>query len=174
MKKGNPVYRVPEITVLLGEVLDLDIERGNVRYRVDSFDNWQLLAPTNATEQEPGYAKLYLVEGAIDELEPIEEETIDTIEKGSETYAEWHKREPSKIAELETADNIGYCHGRVTRIGYRSDKWNKEGEKVDYDHLFVEGDGIAPKIYTDKPSIEASKTAVIVGGDFTVSERGIE
>lgn len=169
-RDNNPIYRVPAVTVLLGSVLDLDVARYQYRLRVDAFDGWTMLAAENAIDQRPGYAKLYLVKG---DMEPTEEPPED-YDYGSETYSAWYQRDPEKIGDLSVANDIGYYQGRVLRIGYRSDKYHKPGEEVDYDHLFIESGGTAPKIYTDRPRMEDSKTAVIVGGDFKISERGIE
>jgi hypothetical protein len=137
---------------------------------VDAFKDARLLAAENGIDQPPGYAKLYLLHGPMKQTG----EQADPADYGSETYSRWHSRQPEKIAEMKTPDDIGYYQGRVLRIGYRSDKYNSPGQTAEYDHLFIDGGGTAPKIYTDGPDLEKSTTAIIVGGDFTITERGIE
>ena len=165
-RRLNPGYRVPNTTVRLGSVLDLDVQRHQYRYDIDEFKGWNMLATENGADQRAGYARLYLVSGELEnnpELEPSE--------AGAETFKTWHRRRPDKIGELETPESIGYYQGRVLRIGYKSDKWGRSD--VEYDHSFFES-GTPPKLYTDAPKIEDSTAAIITGGNFTISSRGIE
>ena len=76
-RAGNPVYKVPAVTVRLGEVLDMDASRYQYRYRIDAFEGWHLLVAENAIDRQPGYAKIYLVQG---ELEQVDAEQADAEE----------------------------------------------------------------------------------------------
>ena len=169
-RKKNCHYHVPDVTVSLGQVLDLTVEHDGFRTTIDEFDGWQMLADENGFEHQPGHAKLFLIEGDLKRMQPVPEE----MEQAAETYEEWNKREPEKMGELDTPDDIGYYQGRVIQLGYVSDKWNERGEEEPYDHLFTELGALPPKLYTDRPEIADSKAAIIVGGDFQITQRGID
>jgi len=169
-RRKNPVFRVPPVTVYLGQVLDLDIEWAGERMRLELFDGWNMLVAEEAEDREPGHGRIFLLPGELDQVD----EGAAASAESARTYAEWNRREPDKIAELDTPDNIGYLQGRVTRIGYQSDRGAEPGETEDYDHYFIEEGGKAPKIYTDTASIEAANSALIIGGDFIITSRGIE
>lgn len=169
-KQKNPIYRVPEVSVYLGKVLDLDAENDGYRIRIDSFEDWNMLVPETAEHTTAGRGRIFLVPG---NLEPVQDGS-ESPERGASTYERWHGREPEAIAELDTPDNIGFYQGRVTRIGYSSDRGAEPGQTEDYDHIFIEEDGIAPKLYTDTAKIDKAKSALIVGGDFVITDRGIE
>lgn len=160
-------YTVPQVTVLLGMVLDLQLERGNTRTVVDEWAGWALLTTETAMELEPGHAKLILLAG---ELHPRRKplRPVDV-----STYERWHQRAASELLELDAPDQIGFFQGRVVRLGYRSDKWGRKGQTHDYDHAFTERGHTAPKLYTDTPELARARGAVIVGGDMSVTSRGI-
>jgi hypothetical protein len=167
-RKLNPGYAVPPTTVRLGSILDIDLELGGLRKRVDEFKGFHVLAGENGIESGPGRSRLFLVPGKLENL-PDEEASPS----GARTFETWTGRPPDKMGELETPQAIGYYQGRVLRIGYRSDKWDRS-RPVDYDHDFTERGGRPPKLYTDRPSFADSTGAVIAGGDFVITARGIE
>jgi hypothetical protein len=169
-KRKNPVYRVPEITVFLGQVLDLDLEYKETRIRVESFAGWNMLVKESAEQHSPGRGKIYLLPGALDPVADGSEAPAE----GTRTYETWTGRGPEVIAELQTPDNIGFYQGLVLRIGYSSDRGAEPDQVEDYDHYFIENGGIAPRLYTDRAELENATSAVIVGGDFLITDRGIE
>jgi len=158
-------YRVPPVTVQLGTVLDLRIERGQTRTFIDDWAGWLLL--TDERGMDSTRPRLWLLPPTRTGGEPGAEGTA-----AGDTYDRWHKRPPATVEELHAPDEIGHLQGRVLAIGYRSDKWGRRGEVHDYDHDFT--DGKAPKLYTSHASLETSVGAVIVGGDMRITERGID
>ena len=165
-------YKIPARTVQLGIVLDLYIDtcvnRQASRIFIEDWQGWLLTIPEHGFELEPGQSKLFL-------FKPRDEQQTEA-EPGSaaeRAYRLWHQRNADAVAKYEVPDQVGHYQGRVRMIGYRSDKWHGKGKSVDYDHDFLEGDATAPKLYTDHPGIDESTAAVIVGGDMTITERGI-
>jgi hypothetical protein len=63
--------------------------------------------------------------------------------------------------------------GRVIRLDYRSDKWNRKGRTIDYTHDFLERGGRAPLAYTDAKTLASAKLVVVYGGSMAVTEAGI-
>lgn len=169
-RKVNVEHHVPDVAIKLGTVLDLTIApSANVRTFIDDWDGWQLLSDENALERAPGRARLYLAPGEIDKL-PIAE--LENFDVAAESYEGWADRDPDAVGELKHAHATHYYQGRVHRLGYRSDKWHRPGEWEDYDHDF--GEGSPPKLYTDRAHLEDATLAIIVGGDFAVTEQGID
>lgn len=161
-------YSIPGLTVHYGTVLDLQVEHRRRRELITAWKGWCMLVGENAMRASPGRARLYLVRGKLG----------DTRRKASdsalETYERWHQRLADRIGELTVPDEISYRQGRVTRIGYRSDKWNRRNAMVDYDHSFLEDSHRAPFLYTDAPTLNKASAAVIVGGDMAITEEGID
>ncbi len=169
MADGRPHYHVPAVTVQLGTVLDLRVQRdGDTRLFVDEWEGWLLLTDENAMDSER--PKLYLVPGEVSE-----DDSREAVGPAAETYERWHKRGYEYVDDVDVTDSeIGYYQGRVLVIGYQSDKWGVRGETHDYDHDFAERDGHPPKLYTDRADIEDSTAAILVGGDMRVTPRGID
>lgn len=165
----SAIYAIPGLTVHYGTVLDLQVEHRRKRELVTRWKGWCMLVGENAMRAAPGRARLYLVKG---KLEPTGK--ARTKASALETYERWHQRAADKIGELDVPDEITHKQGRVIRIGYRSDKWNRRGSMVDYDHSFLEDGHRAPWLYTDAASLSKSTAAVIVGGDMAITEGGID
>lgn len=162
-------YAIPGLTVHYGTVLDLQVEHRRVRELVTRWKGWCMLVGENEMRAAPGRARLYLVRGKLTDTGRSKTKAI-----AIETYERWHERAPDLIGELTVADEISHRQGRVIRIGYRSDKWNRRGATVDYDHSFLEDGHRAPYLYTDAPSLSKATAAVIVGGDMAITEEGID
>lgn len=161
-------HRAPRTTVLLGTVLDLQVEHDDMRTTVTHWKGWALLADADAMDRAPGRARLFLApmipEGR------RERQSADA----EETYARWHERNPRKVLQLDVPDEFRNLQGRVLRIGYRSDKWTRRGNARDYDHDFREGGALAPLIYTNTRTLQGARGACITGGDMRVTEAGID
>lgn len=165
-------YRIPAQTVLLGTVLDLDVDRNaTTRIFIEEWKGWLMLTSTTAMDLQRGRARLFLVKM------PARVRSSSgrrTSLRGAEVFERWHEREPESALQYEVPDSIGFIQGRALRIGYSSDKWKPRGKHVHYDHSFIEHGARPPKLYTDRATIETSRAAVLVGGDMGISERGIE
>jgi hypothetical protein len=161
-------HRAPRTTVLLGTVLDLQVEHDDMRTTVTHWKGWALLADADSMERAAGRARLFLVPFKVDG--PRERQSDDA----EDTYWRWHKRNPRKVLQLDVPDTFGALQGRVLRIGYRSDKWTRRGNARDYDHDFREGGALAPLIYTNARTLQGARGACITGGDMRVTERGID
>lgn len=161
-------YRVPATTVQLGTVLDLRVDQGAIRLTLDDdWTGWLLLTDPDAMDR--ALPRLYLVPGR------SRGSAGEAPEAAAETFERWNKRGYDFVADVEVSDNdIGYPQGRVMSIGYRSDKWGNPGDFNDYDHDFGEQGGSMPLLYTDRADLSLATAAVIVGGDFRVTERGID
>lgn len=161
-------YTVPAVTVLLGQVLDLQFERGSTRIRVDEWHGWQLLTTEDAMERAPGRARLFLLKGKLEPGSSLRS-TVDP-----HTYDRWHQRAATKVLDLlNVPARISFFQGRCLTIGYRSDKWEPRGRSHDYEHSFYEGGHRPPKLYTDAAQFARARAAVITGGDMRVTPRGI-
>lgn len=161
-------YRVPARTVQLGTVLDLHLElNATQRAFVKEWSGWLMCIPEHGFELARGSSKLFLFKPA--ELEQLEGMGAAAIR----AYQRWHKRHPDAVESHEVPDHLGHLQGRVLRIGYRSDKWGARGNTIDYDHDFTERGALPPKLYTDSAELEQARGAVLVGGDMTITARGI-
>ena len=169
-RRKNAHYHVPALNVKMGEVIDLTIESNGFRTSITGWDGWQMVCDENAFDQSSGHARMFLVKGELKKQTSMPED----ITKGTEAYKQWHDREPEELGELQAPDDIGYLQGRCIQLGYRSDKWNQPGEDEDYDHIFNEEGSTAPKFYTDRAEVDDSSAAIIVGGDFVITEKGID
>lgn len=173
-EKNPPHAHVPEQTVQLGHALDLSTQFRDARTLWDfEVKDWHMLTDANAMDLEPGRAALYLVRGKLDERGRAAA-FLDSAQSGAETYERWHEREAKQVGELDVPDLVGVYVGRAMRIGYRSDKWNKRGDTIDYDHDFTEGHHIAPECWADNADLAHARALVIVGGDMRVTEDGID
>jgi hypothetical protein len=164
-------HRIPKHTVQLGTVLDLDVTDRGRRVFIDDWKHWLMLCDERGMETAPGRTKLFLVK--------MPRRTVrldgDELERGAETYGRWHQRDADELLELDgLPDSIAYYQGRVTRIGYRSDKWHPRGKSVEYDHDCQERGGKPPMLYTSHADIARARAAVLVGGSMHLTERGIE
>jgi hypothetical protein len=164
--KARP-YRIPPVTVHLGQVLDLVTQSNGKRTRHD-LKGFQLLTDADAPERADGRARLYLVKAEVSDKVP------NNIDRNSaiRTWKIWNKRtRPDLIGGLyDLPETIGQQIGRAVSIGYRSDKYNKPGKAIDYDHDFREGK--PPLVYVDKP--KDPRAIVLTGGNIRITGRGIE
>lgn len=158
-------HRVPAVTIKLGTVLDCTIAHGPQRAFVDEWKGFQLLSDEDAMDR--ARPRLYFVRGRLGADPGVED-----LEGAARTYKRWTQRDPEHVGELDTRD-ARYLQGRMLRVGYRSDKWNRRGRTVDYDHDFLEDGGSAPLVYTDTKTIEAARTIIVLGGSMRVTEGGI-
>ena len=156
---------VAPVTVKLGTVLDCTIAHGNQRLFVSEWRGFQLLTGEDAMNQRR--PRLYFVRGRLGADPDVDPD------RANATYRRWHDRDPQRVGELATADRCAILLGRMTRIGYRSDKWHRRGRTVDYDHDFLEGRGTAPLVYVDARHVAKVTTVIVVGGSMRVTERGI-
>lgn len=164
------MHRIPDTTVKLGTVVELVTENGEYRTTWgDEISGFQILAGAEAMDNEPGHARLFLVKGNITKNPPHNQQIPEAIE----TWEEWHDREPDFVGGMyDLPDEINEPMGRALSLTYRSDKWNNPGEYIDYIHDFTEGDRSPPLIYVD--SATRPRAFVLSGGDFTVTEDGID
>lgn len=160
----------PRVLVHYGTVLDLTIEQGHERVRLDEWHGWHMLVPQNAMDVAPGRARIYLVRGKLEDRTELEGEH----DQAQETYARWHQRGADFVGMLDVPDALEWHQGRVLRIGYRSDKWGRRGTEHDYDHDFTEDGHRPPLIYTSSRQLARSRAALIRGGDMAITEGGID
>lgn len=163
--------RVPSRTITLGTLLDLTIEQGDQRVRIDEWHGWHVLVPENAFDVAPGRARLYLVRGKLADKENLQGDEFD---RAQTAYERWHQRDAKLVGTLDIPDAIDWRQGRVLRLGYRSDKWSRRGKHHDYDHDFTERGHRPPLIYTSARSLGRSRGALITGGDMSITEGGID
>lgn len=162
-------YRIPGRTVELGSLLDLHVELdASHRVRVDEWAGWLVTIPEHGFELLPGRAKIFLFAP-----KPAPVRDAGNLSAAERAYKRWHKRGAEELAVHTVPDHVGHYCGRVLRIGYRSDKWGPRGKTIDYDHDFTENGARAPKLYTSSSERNGSTAALIVGGDMTITERGI-
>lgn len=162
-------YHVPKVTVQLGTVLDLRVQKdASTRLTIDEWDGWLLLTDENAMDSSR--PRLFLVPGELGQ-----DDSREAVGPAAETYERWHRRGYDFVDNVDVSGaSIGFCQGRVMVIGYRSDKWGDPGKTHDYDHDFTEAGAQPPLLYTNRAAIDEATTAVIVGGDMRISPRGIE
>lgn len=164
------VKRVPPVIILLGTVLDAELEAGGNRIRIDEWKGYQVLADHDAFSRKPPHARLYLVRG---KLEGLDHEPSDRrVERGLRDYERWHRRQAERIGEIDSKE-AKYPQGRMVTIGYRSDKWGRKGRTHDYTHSFLEDGGRPPLVYSSSRTLAGSHTVVVVGGSMRITERGI-
>lgn len=157
------VHRIPDRTVKLGTALVLVTQEGDRVTTWDEVAGWNLLTTVDAIDQ--ARARLFIVPGK------LRASTSSPHGRGARTYDRWHDREPAKVGELRTPDELGVKVGRALRIDYRSDKWGARGRTHDYTHDFYEDGGRPPLVYVDDR--KRPRGFVLSGGSMTVSERGI-
>lgn len=164
-------HHIPAETVRLGQVLDLVTQLGPIRTTWDTeLSGWQLLTDSDAMRRRAGQARLYLVRGSLRTPNPA---AIG--EHAADTYEQWHERAARFVGEIdELPDLIGVYIGRALRLGYRSDKWGREGEHNDYDHDFSERGHTPPEAWADSAELAQARAIVIVGGDMRVTPEGID
>jgi hypothetical protein len=162
-----PKNRIPSETVKLGRPLDLWVRKGNTvtHYMGSDLKGFQMLTTPDAEERRPGRARLFLVK-------PRAIKANGKIHRpGARTYEMWHKRNPKQGLELTgIAEGAPVLLGRADRLDYASDKWKPRGNHVGYTHSFL--DGKPPLVYADR--IRSPRAFVLVGGDMSITRRGIE
>jgi hypothetical protein len=163
--------RIPATTVRIGSVLDLTFERGQERIRVDEWHGWHVLIPENAFDVAPGRARIFLVRGQLRGKEQLQGDELD---RAQTAYERWNQRDAMLVGELDVPDEINHRQGRALRIGYRSDKWSRRGTTHDYDHDFTERGHRPPLLYTNTPNLARARAALLVGGDMSITEGGID
>lgn len=161
-------YRIPPVTVHLGEALDL-VTQGNGKRTRHDLTGWQVLTDADATERSDGRARLYLVKGELSDKVP------NNIDRNSavRTWQIWNRKpRPDLVGGIyDLPEKIGQHIGRAVSIGYRSDKYGKTGKSIDYDHDFREG-AKPPLVYADNAT--DPRALVVTGGSIRVTGRGIE
>jgi len=165
------VHKVPDVTMKLGTVLDATLTEGRHRHFVNEWRGFQLLSDFDAFERRAPHCHLYLVRGRIG-AQPKRAPSASKLDHAEDGYHRWHKRDAARLGELDTAA-AKYLQGRMTRIGYSSDKWARRGRTTNYDHDFLEDDGTAPLVYTNARTLGASTTIVVVGGSMLITAAGI-
>ena len=165
-------HTIPAVTVRYGMVLDLMVADGPQRITVTEWRGWHMLVSPRAMESAPGLARLYLVRGSIAKRKALRGDEHD---QAQEQYERWHQRDAQWLGEIDKLPaSVKFKHGRVLRIGYRSDKWSRRGAMTDYDHDFTEDGHRPPLLYTNTRTLGAARAAVIVGGDMAITEGGID
>lgn len=161
-------HRVPPHTVLLGDVLEAEIDTGDARIVVTEWAGMMLLAPADATEREPGYGRLYCAPApkSLKGGEP-------THGRGVRTYVEWHRREPRHAPEVTVPAKADRMAGRCVRLDYRSDKWDFHGRTREYTHSFTDGGELPPLMFINRTYLEDATLVVLSGGEFVVRREGI-
>jgi hypothetical protein len=163
-----PEHKVPPVTVSLGTVLDAVVEHRGTRYTVTRWKGMHLLTDPGAMDS--ARPRLFLVRGKLGGKAKLAPDA--DAGDASDTYREWHRRQPAQVGELDT-HAAKYPQGRMVMIGYRSDKWGRRGKTHDYSHDFHEDGGKPPLVYTDTRALDAARTVVVVGGSMLVTDRGI-
>lgn len=161
--------RVPKELVFLGWVLDATLEREGKIIKVnDDWYGWFMATVPGAEHMPEGRARIYLLssDSYFAKNKPV-------TEKAADTFREWTTNEPQEVFQTEAPDDFGHVQGRMVRLGYKSDKWEKRGQYHDYEHNFTEDDGVAPIVRTDTADIRESKGAVMQGGTMRVTAQGI-
>ena len=159
---GNISHAIPAKVTCLGRALDLVCEDDGARSKL-SLRGCLLLAPPDAFQRAPGSGRIYIVRGKLEDTrEP------NASEKGAEAFKRWHSRAADLVGYVDTPPPAGVLLGRGVRIGYASDKWNRAGRSVDYEHDFT---APGPLVYSTGE--ERPRALVLVGGRFTVTNRGI-
>lgn len=162
--------RIPPRTVSLGSVLDFTTCLGDVRTRWDlELEGWAMLTDVGAFSMRKGVPGLYLVKPRRESVASDEPQG-----DGVRDYQKWHARDPAEVLEMEVADECPYLIGDVTQIGYRSDKWNKRGVDVDYDHDMTEHGKMPPQAWADSPDLQNATAVIIRGGDMQITVDGID
>lgn len=163
-RRKNPgvAHAIPAKVTCLGRALDLVCEDDGARSKL-SLRGCLLLAPPDAFQRSPGAGRIYIVRGKLEDTrEP------NAGEKGAEAFRRWHSRAADLVGYVDTPPAAGVLLGRGVRIGYASDKWNRAGRSVDYEHDFT---APGPLVYSTGE--ERPRALVLVGGRFTVTNRGI-
>lgn len=159
-------YHCPPVTVSLGTVLDLRVSNGDKRIFIDDWEGFLMLTDPNAFDSER--PRLWLMKGKLGAKSDVEPGG-----RAEEAFELWHRRGFDLVSDVTIPDGpIGYYQGRVTSLGYRSDKWTKD-EPHDYDHAFNEDGASPPKLYTNRVDLEKTTAALLVGGDMQITEAGI-
>jgi hypothetical protein len=163
------LYKYPATTVKLGFVLDLTIEpNAEQRIRIDEWCGWLMCCPENGFELQAPRGKLFLWSP-----QPEQGARERDYSAATRAYERWHKRDAKRVNLHDVPDKLTHCQGRVLRIGYRSDKWGKRGQSHEYDHDFLEHNGLPPLLYTDVKRLDKARGAVLVGGSMVIREGGI-
>lgn len=164
------VYKVPDLTFELGTVLEAALQIGPGKFLiVHEWRGMRLLSDEDAFNR--ARPRLYLVRS-----KPIKIATARVtqgrLDDAADSYDRWHKRLANRLYELNFS-TAKHPLGRMVRLDYRSDKWGRKGQGVEYTHDFTERRGVGPLVYGDRKSVEAAKTVVCTGGTMRVTEAGI-
>lgn len=163
-RRRNPgtTHAIPAKAAALGRALDIVIEDDGRRTKL-ALRGSLLLAPVDAFDRRAGAGRLFIVRG---KLEDTRAPTAG--EKGAEAFKKWHARPADLVGYVDTPPPAGVLIGRAVRIGYASDKWNRARSFVDYEHDFT---APGPLVYSTGE--ERPRALVLVGGRFTITNRGI-
>jgi hypothetical protein len=163
-------YGVPTVTIELGTVLDAVIMHAREHVTVTEWKGMRLLADHDAFDR--ARPKLYLVRAKPIKVTSVQEPQ-GVVDEATDHYKRWHQREAARLFELAWTKPATVKQGRVLRLDYRSDKWNRKGRTIDYTHDFLERGGRAPLAYTDSKTLAGAKLVVVHGGSMAVTEAGI-
>lgn len=161
-------HRVPARVVQLGTVLDLVVMHAGRILTITEWKGWMLVGSEGCFDVAPGRARLFLL--------PVRDRQRGArMDESHPDYEAWTKRESrEQLFTVEVPDSIEVKYGRCVRIGYRSDKWNRRGRTVDYEHDFQERGALAPWLYCDSAHVQSAKAACVTGGDMRVTEAGLD
>lgn len=164
---------LPAETVLLGVVLDMTTERGELRtFWEREFAGWVLLTDPGAEDMPEGEAALYLLPADSFERGPLEGSSA-----AQRTYRDWHARDAAHGGEIDDpaiSPRAFYFCGEARTIGYRSDKWNAPGDAIDYEHDFAERRHVPPHVWADALELELATLIIVRGGTMRVTADGID
>lgn len=93
-----------------------------------------------------------------------------SVERAAKFYEEFHWGDgPTKVVEqpIELPPDVATELGELVAVTYRT---HKGGERATWEHEFGEEGGKRPRLVVDPES----KRLFIVGGDYTVTDAGIE
>ena len=157
-------HLVPSTVVELGRGAELVVIEGD---RVTPWDvsGFVLCAPPDVEEREEGHARLFLLEGDLEDFEDLKGNAT-----AARTYEMWNQRGAEFKGYMKTSKRLDAHMGRALRLDYDSDKWNNRGEVEGYTHDFTHG-GRPPLVWADSET--APEAFVLVGGDMAVNARGI-
>lgn len=161
-------HRIPARVVQLGTVLDCVVMHRGQLLTITEWKGWLLVATEGCFDVAPGRARVFML--------PVrDKQRGDVLAESHPDYEAWHKRQSrEQLFTVEVPDSIEIKYGRCVRIGYRSDKWNRRGRTIDYEHDFAEGGRLAPLLFCDAPHVRNASAAVITGGDMRVTEAGLD
>lgn len=157
------------------EIYKFDMRGNSFRERQRASSDrrvWIMATDPDSVEAPPGEARLYFIKAPFTrDLTP--DSNHEPTDEALDSFYLWNQREADRTFTVDTPDEVGTYYGKITRIVYASDKWDKRGKVTEYDHDFYENDGEPPFIYFDDEDPEFAEAAIIYGGTMSINERGI-